>query len=80
MEKPVGLRFDWMVSKIQDWKISFRNRVNHFHKSVPFTEKRSRKPGFGIKISRIPHYISLKFRIPRVAFQTLYTANNKGAF
>jgi len=33
------------------------------------------KPGTGIKISRIPHYISLKFRIPRVAFQTLCTAN-----
>ena len=36
-----------MVSKIQGWQISSRNRVNHLYKSVPFTEKTNRE---GLKL------------------------------
>ena len=43
---PVGSQFRQIVGKIHDWKISFRNRVYHSCKSVPFTEK---KPEVGIK-------------------------------
>ena len=42
--KPVGSRFESMVSKIQDCFISSRNRAYHFYKSVVFTAKRPRKP------------------------------------
>ena len=38
-----------MISKIQDWKISFRNLVYHLYESVPFTEKRPRRPETGVK-------------------------------
>ena len=39
-----------MMKKIQGWQISYRNpRDYHLHKSIPFTEKRSRKPETGIK-------------------------------
>ena len=49
MGKPVGLRFGQMVRKIQDWLISSQNRIYHLYKSVPFTEKRPRRPETGIK-------------------------------
>ena len=38
-----------MVRKIQNWLISSRNRVYQLYKSVPFTEKRPRRPETGIK-------------------------------
>ena len=38
-----------MVRKIQNWLISSRNRVYQLYKSVPFTEKRPRRPETSIK-------------------------------
>ena len=49
MGKPVGPQFRQMVSKIQDLEISSRNRVYHLYKSVPFTEKRPRRPETSIE-------------------------------
>ena len=49
MGKPVGSRFGQMLRKIQGWQISSRNRVYHLYKSVPYTQKRLRKPEAAIK-------------------------------
>ena len=49
MGKPVGPRFEQMVHKIQNWLSSSWNRVYHFYKSVPFADKRPRRPETGIK-------------------------------
>ena len=49
MGKPVGPRFEQMVHKIQNWLSSSWNRVYHLYKSVPFADKRPRRPETGIK-------------------------------
>ena len=49
MVKPVGPRFGQMARKNLDWRILPRNRVYHLYKSVPFTEKRPRRPKTGLK-------------------------------
>ena len=49
MGKPVGSRFGQIVSKIQDWSISSRNRVYHLYKTVSFSEKRPRRRETGFK-------------------------------
>ena len=35
MGEPVGSRFGKVVSKIQDWQVSSRNRVNHLQLHLP---------------------------------------------
>ena len=35
--------------KVQEWSISSQNRLYHLYKSVPFTQKRPRRPETGIK-------------------------------
>ena len=47
--KPVRPRFGQMVRKIHDWQILPWNCVYHLYKSVPFNEKRPRRPETGIK-------------------------------
>ena len=68
MVKPVGPRCGQMERKNLDWWILSQNRVYHLYKSVPFTEKRPRRPKTGLKdgVEEMEHEFPFRiFRLER---------------
>ena len=61
------------MRKIQDWLISARNRIYHLYKSVPFAEKRPRRPETGIKHSFEEREHDFRFGIFRPEKKTTFS-------